>query len=393
MSCGCVGLTVALVSFGGVLLLMSSHLPFQQHPAELRYQQQQSIASLENVTLSSSTSPLSESQDEIDVRFDCSNVSTLRFVSTDRAMWRTTTFTIRRPNLLLFANWSAAVDALRREYESFRLFTTFHVATTFGGCFDASSTANRSNTFFVQQYYPHYELQDILLMKRQLPWCVRNRIAVGLLTMANQLSRPKRDATHAVFCDWRLRHFVVLKKDYRVVCIDLSSLRLLPVVNGSEVGLNENEPCKHKSKSYCHSLNQCWLGTDLGVQEDAGGDDDASDEPHIIAVAPDGKCDGRTHRCPGFDRKSHGWFLGKGILPLLVVDDESNITPTESDMIAFTGMLEFNAVLSSVSRYLSVGVKRKRLNLDVAISRLKEVFGFYEGQQCYAWWQWHERVN
>lgn len=302
-----VATVVLAATFGSMLLAISTQLPTNLHLHEQHDRADRIISSLENLTVDSLLAN-NDWQQINDVYFDCSNISLLRFSSADRAMWSTTTvFTIRRPPNR--SNWTRAVEELRREYEKFQLFSTFHVATTFGGCFDDT---NRSNVFFVQQHYPSYELQDLLLVQRQqLPWCVRSRVAIGLLTLANQLSRPNRDATHAVFCDWSLSNFVVLKKDYRVVCVDLSSLHLLPVLNGSALALNENQPCKHKPKTHCHALNQCWLGTDLGVNVRRKDDDnDHIDHDNTldskISVAPDGKCDSQTHRCPGFDRKSHG---------------------------------------------------------------------------------------
>ena len=152
----------------------------------------------------------------------------------------------------------------------------WHIATTYGGCFDPDAEV----VGLVTEYFEHYTLVELL--SQTVPWCVRAKIAIGFVDLVQHLDNSL--AGPGVLCDWSLENFDVRKKDYRVVLHNLQSYHTLGVrKDGSTIALHSDKHCggNTRPKAFCHTLEpQCSLGW----------------HGELDSPTPDGRCNVKTKR-------------------------------------------------------------------------------------------------
>ena len=152
------------------------------------------------------------------------------------------------------------------------LRNTWHVATTYGGCFDPTEPL----VGLVTEYFDHYPLVNLLA--QDVPWCVRAKVAIGFTHLAQHID--KGAAGPGVLCDWSLDNFDVRMKDYRVVLHNLDSFHTLRRrADGSQVALHSDRRCAGEEPAFCHTLEpRCAMGWHGDMQQ----------------PTPDGRCDKKT---------------------------------------------------------------------------------------------------
>jgi hypothetical protein len=335
----------------------------------------------------------------IDERFTCANMSLLAFDSPEpfrkgrrRAVWLARWFSgtqlrryvVKRPLVRLrpdgepdAAQWRADVRALADEYATMQSFDTWHVVLPFGGCFDVDVVGSPT-VGLVTEFFEHYTLSEMLYLPA--PWCVRSRVALGFVLTARHLANSTRRGD-GVLCDWSLTNFVVRRKDYRLVAVDLSSWNALKHRrDGTAIPLLAGDKCEPDDATSCQKMG-CEFNVLSGDQQ--------------LRSPPDATCDATTRRCVGFDDRSHAWVLGSALLRVLAKGIEQgagdSVVNDDFWLVTLTGDVEFQNTLLDICDQLSVSEKRKRLKLSSAENRLRSLMSRFNAAECLVRWQWHNR--
>jgi hypothetical protein len=328
-----------------------------------------------------------EATERNDERFTCANMSLLKFLDDApfahgwnkeawRAMWPENLnkmYTVKRRFLsraktkeALERRRSYGLTVLRRELELLDKLKHWNIATSYGGCLDAS--LGDDSVAIVVEYVDAYSMKE--LMAQRLPWCVWTKLAIDLGSLIKYLDQS--DNGPAVHCDWKPEQFIVRKKDYRVVLVDVDSIQFYER-GGSYL---DQHACNGSSKAECAQFEgECFQET-------------ARSTP-----VPDAQCDVTRGRCIGFNTSSMVWALGAGMM-LDFLGGAKDMFLTERlgpapDMVRGTKM--FLETFADAIRNATHDVQSERWSVDELLVSLRLLYAQGNGKQCMTKWQWHKR--
>jgi hypothetical protein len=331
-----------------------------------------------------------ESVEVQDERFTCANMSVLRFVDDEpfargwnkeawRAIWPANLnkmYTVKRRYLSrakdkasLARKRAYGLAQLRRELEVHDKLKHWNIATSYGGCLSPAS-ARDDDVAIVAEYVDAYQLRE--LMQQRLPWCVWTKLALDVGALIKYLDES--DAGPAVHCDWKPEQFVVRKKDYRVVLVDVDSIQFY----ARGAAYLDQHACNGSAPNECSQFEgECFqeLGRSMPV--------------------PDAQCDVARSRCRGFDTSSMVWVFARGLLVDFLgarVDmfDNERTGQASPDMVRGNAM--YVRVLSDVVRNTTHAERRARWSVEAVLKELRLLYAQGNGKQCMTKWQWHRRM-
>jgi hypothetical protein len=328
-----------------------------------------------------------EATERNDERFTCDNMSLLKFLDAEpfahgwnkevwRAMWPENLnkmYTVKRRYLSRAKNAEAlqrrrtyGLSVLRRELALLDKLKHWNIATSYGGCLDAS--LGDTAVAIVVEYVDAYSMKE--LMAQRLPWCVWTKLAIDLGQLIKYLEQS--DNGPAVHCDWKPDQFIVRKKDYRVVLVDVDSIQFY----SPGTSYLDQHSCNGSSPAECAQFEgECF-------QETA----------RSIAV-PDAQCDMSRMRCTGFNTSSMLWALGAGMM-LEFLGGAKDMFVTERlgpapDMVRGTKM--FRETFVDAIRNVTQDKRSERWSVDELLVSLRLLYAQGNGKQCMTKWQWHKR--
>jgi len=326
-----------------------------------------------------------ELQDE---RFTCENMSLLQLLDSapfahgwNKEAWRATwpanlnkMYTVKRRYLSRAKDKAAlgrrrayGLEVLRREAVVLSQLKHWNIATYYGGCLAPTSGAD-ADVAIVLEYVDAYTMKE--LMAQTLPWCVWTKLALDLGALIKYLDEA--ESGPAVHCDWKPEQFVVRKKDYRVVLVDVDSIHFY--ARGS--AFLADAPCNGSAPNECAELEgECFQ------------------ELARTTAVPDAQCDTTRGLCRGFNTSSMVWVLGRGLLVEflsggkdLFVNDAKGPSP---DMVRGTNM--FRSVFASLLRNTTQSERGARWSIEAVLKELRLLYAQGNGKQCMTKWQWHRR--
>ena len=257
-----------------------------------------------------------------------------------------------------------SLSLLARELELLRRFTHWNIVTGYGGCVD--ETAPDDDIALVTEYVDAYTLAE--LHKQALPWCVRAKLAIDLAVLVKYLD----EAGPVVHCDWKADQFVVRRKDYRVVLVDVDSL--VEYERGGAY-LADHE-CTGADEAECAQFGaECF-------QEEAR-----------RWTVPDARCDTARGRCIGFNTGSIVWSLARGILidflgaPLHMMANRRGPSPD-----AVRGTKMYRETLINIIRNGTLENRDERWDIHRILAELRSMYSQGNGKECLTRWNWHKRL-
>jgi hypothetical protein len=331
-----------------------------------------------------------EATERSDERFTCANMSLLKLLDDApfahgwnkevwRAMWPENLnkmYTVKRRYLsraktkeALERRRSYGLAVLKRELELLDKLKHWNIATSYGGCLEAPRGADDDDRVaIVVEYVDAYSMKE--LMAQRLPWCVWTKLAIDLGSLIKYLDQSENGP--AVHCDWKPDQFVVRKKDYRVVLVDVDSIQFYRR-GGAYL---EEHACNGSSKAECAQFEgECFQETARAM------------------VVPDAQCDVTRGRCIGFNTSSMVWALGAGMM-LDFLGGAKDLFLTERlgpapEMVRGTKM--FVETFADAIRNATHDEQRARWSVDELLVALRLLYAQGNGKQCMTKWQWHKR--
>lgn len=325
-----------------------------------------------------------ERQDE---RFTCDNMSLLQLVDAapfahgwNKEAWRATwpanlnkMYTVKRRYLSRAKDKAAlerrrayGLEVLRRESEVLSKLKHWNIATFYGGCL-APTGGSDADVAIVLEYVDAYAMKE--LTAQTLPWCVWTKLALDLGALIKYLDEA--ESGPAVHCDWKPEQFVVRKKDYRVVLVDVDSIQFYK--RGS--AFLADAPCNGSAANECAELEgECFQ------------------ELARTTPVPDAQCDTARGLCRGFNTSSMVWVLARGMLVDFLNGGKDlfvNEKGPSPDMVRGTSM--FRSVFAALLRNTTQSERSARWSVEAVLKELRLLYAQGNGKQCMTKWQWHRR--